>query len=228
MTPASHRPTHDELQARLAHLNMVQLNIGRMAGYCAGLKTFTLTITAALIAVAFDRDLPVLFWIGFAMATVFGLLDAYYLALEQAFRDLYAEIVARDWSLAFALAIRPRSIGALHVCRAVGSVSVWVFYGALLVSFAALLHVQPHVQPDQPAEQSGQPTRRNRPIALVAPADDAERPAADRVADAAQQDEHGPSVGPSATLPTPQRLDGSVDAFPPFIAAQRPDHEPDR
>lgn len=95
-----------QLQARLAHLAMIQGVIGRMAGYSASVKTFTLTVSAALVAVAFDKDLPVLFYAGTLIAAVFALLDAYYLTIEKSFRDLYAEVADRDWSRAFDLSIR--------------------------------------------------------------------------------------------------------------------------
>ena len=68
-------PTELQLQARLAHLATIQGVIGRMAGYSASVKTFTLTVSAALVAVAFDKELPVLFYAGFLIAAVFALLD---------------------------------------------------------------------------------------------------------------------------------------------------------
>lgn len=145
-TPAA--PSSDQLQARLGHLNMVQATIGRMAGFSANAKTFTLTIGAALIAVAFDKDLPILFYAGFCITVVFALLDAYYLALEKSFRDLYSDISSRDWTQAFNFAIRPRATNFLHVSTAMASASVWGFYLVLLASFAMLAHVQKHGQLD--------------------------------------------------------------------------------
>ncbi|KSB88944.1 hypothetical protein AS593_21415 [Caulobacter vibrioides] len=134
-------PTDLQLQARIAHLTMIQGIIGRMAGYSASVKTFTLTIAAALIAVAIDKDQPVLFHAGAAIVFVFALLDAYYLAVEKCFRDLYGEVAGRDWSVALDLGIRQRPASLSAVLRASTSASIWGFYLLLLVSFASLPYV---------------------------------------------------------------------------------------
>jgi len=153
MVSSSPIPTTEQLQARLAHLNMIQAVISRMAGYSAAVKNFMLTITAAIVAIAFDKDMSALLYAGIGVTLVFGFLDAYYLAVEKCFRVFYTEVASRPWSEAFDLNIRQRAVRSKDVLLSTTSVSVWVFYAALLVSFAALPHVLPHVHPNSPPVQ---------------------------------------------------------------------------
>lgn len=205
-------PTELQLQARLAHLATIQGVIGRMAGYSASVKTFTLTVSAALVAVAFDKELPVLFYAGFLIAAVFALLDAYYLTIEKSFRDLYAEVAGRDWSQAFDLSIRQRAVSLASVLTSVMSVSVWGFYLLLLASFAALPQIQSHVQRSDTATQ--QPSR-NGP------------PAGGAVGAAPQRADERASV---SALPAvaPERAGGPAHVVVAPARAKRPDSQPDR
>lgn len=208
--PAS--PTDLQLQARLAHLAMIQGVIGRMAGYSASVKTFTLTVSAALVAVAFDKELPVLFYAGVLIAAFFALLDAYYLTIEKSFRDLYAKVADRDWGQAFDLSIRQQPISFAAVLSSVMSVSVWGFYLLLLASFAALPQVQSHVQRPDTAIQ--QPSR-NGPSAGRAldpvPQRPDERVPVSAASVAAERFGGPPHVSP-ATAPSPdERPDGKPD-----------------
>ncbi len=143
----SSSPTDGQLQARIAHLNIIQGVIGRVAGYSAAVKNFNLTIAAALIALAFDKSMPTLLLAGLGITAMFALLDSYYLALEKCFRDLYGDVTKRDWVEALNLSINHRSAGPLDVMKAVASVSVWGFYGPLLVGLALLSYLPSHVQP---------------------------------------------------------------------------------
>lgn len=86
--------TSDKLaDMRVAHLNIVQGIISRLAGFSANAKNFCVSITAALIAVIFDKDLSQLAAAGCAVIVVFLFIDSYYLALERRYRDLYNVLV---------------------------------------------------------------------------------------------------------------------------------------
>lgn len=140
-------PTEIQLQSRLAHLTMVQAIIGRVAGYSAAVKNFNLTISAALIAVAFDKAMVGLLLAGAGITVVFALLDAYYLSLEKCFRDCYAAISTRPWSEALDLAITQRPARPSDVFRSMQSVSVWGFYAPLLGGVLLLSYLLSYVQP---------------------------------------------------------------------------------
>jgi hypothetical protein len=63
-------------------------------------------------------------------------IDAYYLAQEKAFRDLYSEIAARPLANAASLDIRRHK---LEPFRAVQSFSVWPFYLPQLIVVVAMV-----------------------------------------------------------------------------------------
>ena len=84
-----------KVQLRLGHLNMVQGIIGRVAGFSATAKNFSVTLAAAAVAVNLAEDQKGLLWIALAAALLLLIIDAFYLAQEKAFRDLYDEIASR-------------------------------------------------------------------------------------------------------------------------------------
>lgn len=52
-------PGPDKLvDLRIAHLNMIQGVISRMSGFSASAKNFCVTVSAAIIAVAFQKPVP--------------------------------------------------------------------------------------------------------------------------------------------------------------------------
>ena len=160
-------PPEGLLQARLAHLNMVQAIIGRVASYSATVKNFNLTIAAALIAVAFDKELPVLLMAGMGVTIVFLLLDAYYLGLERCFRDLYNDIAGRPFDEALKLNIQHRPVDIRKIAGATTSISVWGYYTPLLVGLAILAYLACNVAVESSSEkypQAAKPTSISRPV----------------------------------------------------------------
>lgn len=132
---------NDSLVAlRLGHLHMVQGVIGRLAGYSATVKNFTITIATATVALTLagseETGKVAILSIAFAAVALLALLDTYYLALERGFRNLHNEIATRPLAEAADLAIRR---GRLDGLRTVRSFSVWAFYGPQLIVVAVLL-----------------------------------------------------------------------------------------
>jgi len=94
------------------------------------LKGFAVTIVTALLGVSINTHNANYAWLGAYPVVVLGLLDAYYLALERLYRRLYNTAVNEDdtaWGLSAGRAT------SVEVAKAVGSPSVWLFYGAALV-----------------------------------------------------------------------------------------------
>lgn len=109
---------------------MIQAIIGRLAGNSFLLKGWSVTLAAALIAFArvdSDRSLA---WISVGVVVVFAGLDAYYLALEREFRELYAAAVADDVGVHV---IRVGNPGVRGVGGALLSLSVLPLHAAVLV-----------------------------------------------------------------------------------------------
>lgn len=117
---------------RVAHLNIVQGIISRLSGFSANAKNFCITITAALVAVMFDKELSELAWAGFAVIVVFLFIDSYYLSLERQYRDLYEDICATPLASAADLGISLKHLRPAGILSPIKSTSVWPFYAALL------------------------------------------------------------------------------------------------
>lgn len=129
-------PQDAQVQLRLGHLNIVQGIIGRLAGYSATVKNFSITLAAAAVAVNLSEDQNGLLGIAIAAVGLFMVIDAYYLAQEKAFRDLYDEIATRPLSEAADLRIDRHNLQPL---RALRSFSVWGFYLPQLVVAGLLM-----------------------------------------------------------------------------------------
>ena len=116
-------------------LQMIQGIITRLAANSGALKGFTVPVVTALLGVGIDKNSERFAWLGIYPVVVFGFLDAYYLALERSYRDLYKTATTdldSEWSLAVDQATFTQILGA--IC----SPSVWAFYGAALIVVIAV------------------------------------------------------------------------------------------
>ncbi len=123
-SPAPSPPTDQHLQARLAHLAAIQTIVGRLAGYSSTIKTLSITLAAALVALAFDQGSQPIAYAAIVAGVAFMLLDAYYLALEKSFRDLYADVAKRPWDAAFNLLLSHTRPSLRQVLAAALTISV--------------------------------------------------------------------------------------------------------
>src|SRR5262245_26241365 len=80
---------------RRKHLEMIQAVITRMAGNSFLIRGWTVTLVAALFALAADKANRSFVVIAYFPSIAFWCLDAYYLAQERRFRALY-DAAARD------------------------------------------------------------------------------------------------------------------------------------
>lgn len=117
------------------HLKLIQGVIARMAGNSFLLKGWAVTLVSGLSAFAVadaDRNIA---WLAAAAGTVFGGLDAMYLANERAFRKLYYEALKlqlEEWHLQraplditdFFKALCSWSVLPIHMVTVAGSVVV--------------------------------------------------------------------------------------------------------
>jgi hypothetical protein len=120
-------------------LQMIQAVITRLAANSGALKGFTVPVVTALLGVGIDKNSDGFVWLGIYPIVVFGFLDAFYLALEKRYRDLYKKAITdpdTEWSLALARATRRQILR--QILEAVLSPSVWAFYGAALVTVIAV------------------------------------------------------------------------------------------
>jgi hypothetical protein len=131
----------DQMSARLAHLNMIQAIISRLATFSANAKNFCITIEAAILGVAFQQGLPLLVFAALFVLFAFGALDVYYLAQERRFREFYRDVQKRPIGDADQLALEPRKLTAGQYLSGIRSFSTGGFYLLLLIGTAVLLSI---------------------------------------------------------------------------------------
>jgi hypothetical protein len=117
-------------EKKIAHLQMIQGIISRMAGNSFLLRGWTVTLVAALFALAAKDAERRYVLIAYLPSVMFWILDAYYLAQEGRYRDLYAEVSAKaeadvDFSMDASEFDRPWS-------KALLSLTNLVFYGFII------------------------------------------------------------------------------------------------
>lgn len=119
------------------HLSMLQNCITRMASNSSACKTWCVTIVSAILVLSTDKDKSNFAFLACVPSIVLGLLDAYYLGLERAFRDSYNQFIDKLHSKTLGIsdiyAIHPEGSVKRKAFRAIASFSVWPFYGLLLV-----------------------------------------------------------------------------------------------
>ncbi len=108
------------------HLRLIDSVTGRMAGNSFLIKGWTVTLVAGLNAFASAKTNHSLAWIAAGVVVVFAALDAFYLALERGYRQLYRDAVVdppkvADWELEV-------TVGPKQVIQAIGRFAVWPLY----------------------------------------------------------------------------------------------------
>jgi len=79
--------------AFLQHLSFLQNIITRMASCSSLFKTITITITAALITLIYQKQFCSIVIISMVIIFILSIIDAKYLQLEQSFRKEYNRVV---------------------------------------------------------------------------------------------------------------------------------------
>jgi hypothetical protein len=121
------------------HLAFIQGVITRLSGNSFLLKGWAVTLVAGLSAFAAADTNEDLAWIAVGVVLIFAVLDAFYLAQERAYRQLYATAAGRtttDWSL------DAPHVGPTAVISALFSLAVLPLYvagaaGATVVALTA-------------------------------------------------------------------------------------------
>lgn len=122
---------------------MMQDVIRRMADNSRSCKLWCVTLVSAALVLAASREAPFYAPLALVPTIVLGLLDAYYLSLEQRFRNAYNDFVDRlhrstlDPTEVFV--IKPSGSVGVHIGKSLRSTSVWPFYLALAVVIVAAM-----------------------------------------------------------------------------------------
>lgn len=120
-----------------SHLSIMQSVIQRMAANSTSCKAWCITIVSAILVLIADKNRPELAWLALLPTFLFMALDAYYLALEKAFRTSYNRFIKNLHDHALCsddlFAVAPVGNMSSHQIESLKSFSVWGFYGALFI-----------------------------------------------------------------------------------------------
>jgi hypothetical protein len=127
-------------QNKIAHLQMIQNVIARMAGNSFSLRTLAVTLTTGLIALlgSIANPTPLYALAALLPLFVFWLLDARYLQLERLYRRLYDDVRLGKTNEPFIMAIGPYSRQEQSVPTIALSWSILWVYATLLVVLALI------------------------------------------------------------------------------------------
>lgn len=117
------------------HLGILQNVIQRMASNSSASKAWCVTLVSAVLVIVADKGKPDYAYIAFLPTLVFAALDAYYLALEKAFRIAYNDFILKlhNKSLTEAdlYSVLPKGNMSKLQLQSIKSFSVWGFYTSL-------------------------------------------------------------------------------------------------
>ncbi len=85
------------MEEKIAYLQMIQGVISRMGSNSFAVKGWSITLTAAIFALAASQGAnKVLLWVPYFPVVMFWLLDAFFLRQEKLFRKLYDAVRAKQ------------------------------------------------------------------------------------------------------------------------------------
>lgn len=84
------------MEGKLAHLQLIQSVITRMAGNSFLLKGWSVTLISSLFALAAVGSNPLFVYLAYFPAFAFWTLDAYFLRQERLFRKLYEHVALQS------------------------------------------------------------------------------------------------------------------------------------
>lgn len=120
------------------HLKIMQDVIQRMAENSRACKVWCVTIVSASLVLAARVDRPAYILVSLAPVAVFLILDAYYLALERAFRGSYNSFVQKlargELTPSDLYVVKPAGSVPRTFFRGLNSFSIWPFYAALIIA----------------------------------------------------------------------------------------------
>lgn len=130
------------MEKKLKHLEFIQLAINRMASNLFLLKGWTVTLIAALFALAAKESRNQYFLLAYVPMFMFWLLDGYFLSQERRFRSLYEHVTKLDESsIDFSMDTQPfKEIPPRNKwSHALFSPTLLIYYGVLAVTMSVVM-----------------------------------------------------------------------------------------
>lgn len=127
------------MEKKLKHLEFIQQAINRMASNLFLLKGWTVTLIAAMFALAAKESRDLYFLLAYFPTLMFWLLDGYFLSQERRFRSLYEHVTKLDESaIDFSMDTQPfkGSPPRNKWSHALFSPTLLIYYGVLLAAMS--------------------------------------------------------------------------------------------
>ena len=130
----------NDAETRIAHLQMIQAVVTRMAGNSFLVKGWSVTLVAALFALAAAGGNRFFVYVAYLPAVMFWALDAYFLRQERLFRRLYDQVrKAGDENVDFTMNIHPFNVGTTW--SVAWSRTLSLFHGTLTATIIVVMLV---------------------------------------------------------------------------------------
>lgn len=129
----------DGMEKKLKHLEFIQQAISRMASNLFLLKGWTVTLIAAIFALAAKESRDSYFLLAYLPTLMFWVLDGYFLSQERRFRSLYHHVTKLDESaIDFSMDTEPfrASPPRNKWSHALFSSTLRIYYGALVAAMS--------------------------------------------------------------------------------------------
>jgi len=129
------------MENKRKHLEFIQAAVNRMATNLFLLKGWTITLIAALFALAVKDADRIYFLIAYIPAFMFWMLDGYFLAQERRFRALYDHVrQLNEHQIDFSMDTGPFRDGFRTTwAGAMFSRTLAIYYGALILAMLIVL-----------------------------------------------------------------------------------------
>lgn len=132
---SKHIEVNPEAASIQTHLSILQSVIQRMASNSSSCKAWCVTLVSAVLVIVADKGKPDYAYIALLPTIVFTALDAYYLALEKAFRNSYNAFISKLHNKSLTeedlYSVNPKGNISNLQWQSLKSFSVWGFYASL-------------------------------------------------------------------------------------------------
>ena len=126
----------------IKHLEFIQSVISRMASNSFLLKGWTVTLVAALFALAAQNSNADFIYLAVCPIISFWILDAYYLRQERFYRALYNDIRKKEESIIdpFTMDTHPFEVKEKCYIQVMFSKTLGIFYLTIFITVAIMLY----------------------------------------------------------------------------------------
>ena len=129
------------MEHKLAYLQMIQAVIARMANNSFLIKAWSVTLVAALFALAAAGTNELFVYLAYFPAFMFWVLDAYFLRQERLFRELWDHVRELDAGVDFSMDTEPFNDKVEGTWNVAWSHTLALFHGTIAGTIVVVMIV---------------------------------------------------------------------------------------